>query len=386
MTYELLVGSAAFWARASQDIARARHRVLAQAMTFEGDGAGRRVADAIAAAPVTDRRVLVDDYSRHVINDRFVALPTTSAAVRDEARATIAMFDDLVDRGVGVRITNPVGWNPLDYTVRNHKKLIVADDVAYIGGINFSDHNFTWRDAMLRIADADAVDWLARDFAATWAGEPVSARRRFGAMTLASLDGRHNRDGFGAVLDAIGAARQRIEVISAYPTFPFVDAMGGAVTRGVAVDIFTPLPNNKPNVRDYLLSTARPMGIRIRLLPAMSHVKAMLIDRELLILGSSNFDFASYAVNEEFVAFVRDPGLIADFMHQVLEPASAAALPDSAYHPTWLQALSGRFQMWVAATTVRQLSQMRRTSVPWRAPTRALGSASDLKSSPAGHS
>ncbi len=365
MTYELLVGSAQFWARASADIGTARRRVLVQAMTFEGDAAGRGVADAIASARAVDRRVLVDDYIRHVINDKFIVLPTTSDEIRAEAAATIAMFDDLVDEGVGVRVTNPVGWNPLDYTVRNHKKLIVADDVAYIGGINFSDHNFSWHDAMLRIADPDAVDWLVRDFAATWAGKPVPSRAKFGPLTLGSLDGRHNRQGFSAVLDAIGAAQRSVEVVSAYPTFPFIDAMGDAVARGVHVDIYTPLPNNKPNVRDYLLSAARPMGIRVRLLPEMTHVKAMLIDGETLILGSSNFDFASYAVNEEYIAVVRDLRLIRDFRAQVLEPAEAAALPDSAYHPSWLRAASGRFQMWVADATVSQLTQSRRTSVPW---------------------
>ena len=71
---ELTVGSEEFWRRASADIAAARDRVLIQAMTFEGDAAGQAVAGAVIASPAQERRVLVDDYTRHVVNDTFLAL------------------------------------------------------------------------------------------------------------------------------------------------------------------------------------------------------------------------------------------------------------------------------------------------------------------------
>ena len=132
-TFELLVGAPAFWARAAGDIERARRRVLVQAMTFEGDSAGRAVADAIAAAGAADRRVLVDDYSRiMVVSDRWVGgrrdqLP---AALRAEVEATHAMFAGLMLAGVvAVRRTNPISPLFANYPARNHKKLIVADDV-----------------------------------------------------------------------------------------------------------------------------------------------------------------------------------------------------------------------------------------------------------------
>ena len=73
--FELLVGAQAFWDRAAADLAVAKRRALVQAMTFEGDAAGLMVAADIAASGAADRRVLVDDYSRHVISDRFVHGP-----------------------------------------------------------------------------------------------------------------------------------------------------------------------------------------------------------------------------------------------------------------------------------------------------------------------
>ena len=156
--FELLVGADAFLARARQDLSAATSRVLIQAMTFEGDAAGQSVAAAIRASPAADRRVLVDDYTRHVINDRFLAT-TRDPALHAESAATAAMFDHLIMAGTMIRVTNPVRRNPLRYPLRNHKKLLVIDDAAWIGGINFSDHNFAWHDMMLRIEDPAAADW-----------------------------------------------------------------------------------------------------------------------------------------------------------------------------------------------------------------------------------
>ncbi len=321
---ELTVGSDEFWARASADMAQARRRVLVQAMTFEGDAAGLAVAGAIQASPAADRRVLVDDYTRHVINDRFLAL-SRDPALQDEAAATWAMFDALAGSGAGLRLTNPVGRNPLRYATRNHKKLLVIDDAAWIGGINFSDHNFAWHDMMVRIADPAVADWLASEFDRDWSGTTANAAATIGGVKLLSLDGSANEAGFAPVLDLIGQARQSIEVVSAYPTFPFVDALAAAARRGLAVQLYTPRPNNKPVIRDYLLGVAAKSGLDVQLTPMMTHAKAMLVDGAALVLGSSNFDFVSHRANAEYVATIRDAGLIADFSARVLVPLREGA-------------------------------------------------------------
>jgi len=49
--------------------------------------------------------------------------------------------------------------------------LIVIDDrAAYVGGINFSEHNASWHDMMIRLTDTDAVAFLTNDFRSTWNG------------------------------------------------------------------------------------------------------------------------------------------------------------------------------------------------------------------------
>lgn len=326
---ELQIGSDAFASSVRGAMALARRRVLVQAMTFEGDAAGQSIASAIAASPAADRRVLVDDYSRHVINDRFLAL-SSDLAIKQEAAATWAMFDGLVASGAGVRITNPVGRNPLGYARRNHKKLVLIDDVAWIGGINFSDHNFAWHDMMLRIADPDVADWLAGAFAGDWHGTQragQAGQARFGEeIALHNLDGADNGLALKPVLDLIAKARSSIDLVSAYATFPFVDSMAAAARRGVRVNIYTPRPNNKLIVRNYLLGQARRSDLRIMLTGEMSHVKALLIDDEVLVAGSCNFDFVAHRCNAEYLAVIRDAALIADFRARLLAPLQAEAV------------------------------------------------------------
>jgi cardiolipin synthase len=63
----------------------------------------------------------------------------------------------------------------------------------------------------------------------------------------------------------------------------------------------------------------------------MSHLKGLLVDGERLVLGSSNFDFASLAAEEEFLAIVSSRAVIADFQTRVINPATATAIdpPDA---------------------------------------------------------
>ncbi len=325
---ELLIGADAFWSRAQLDVADARQRVLVQAMSFEGDTAGRAVAQSIGASMAIDRRVLVDDYTRVNINDCVV---TSRAGRRDavlqaEVAATDAMFQTLIGAGVAVRITNPIRPLGVNYPCRNHKKLIVADNVAYVGGVNFSDHNFAWPDLMLRLEGALAADFLAADFAQTFSSCALATAIDLGSVRVLALDGRSNRDAFAEIFSLIAGARREIVVVSPYLTAPFTDALGAAARAGVSIRILTPWPNNKPIVRDALLWASRRNSFEVVLSPVMTHLKGLWIDGECLILGSSNFDFASLAAEEEFLTVIRDRAIIADFEARVIQPAIVGAI------------------------------------------------------------
>ena len=364
--YTLLVGSQAFMAAAEADMAKARRRLLVQAMTFEGDQAGLGVGRGVMASAAQDRRVLVDDYTRFAISDRFVfSHNLLDPDFRAELRATRGMFDAMSSAGVGVRVTNPAGPLLVGFAFRNHKKLIVTDNAAYLGGINFSDHNFAWHDLMLRIEDAAVSDALAADFEATWEGHGRSWSAELGDIALYGLDGRDNHARFGEILAAIDAAEHEIWVISPYLTFPFTDALARAAARGVAVTLITPLDNNKPIVRDYILWFAARSGLKVRLTREMIHLKGLLIDGRRLVLGSSNFDFVSYWIEEELLGVVSNPALIADFRRRVLEPLLAEALPEQAARPSPARGWRAAILLGAAGAVLGAGLPIPRTSVPW---------------------
>ena len=324
MAFELLVNFDQFWSRLRQDIASASDSVFIQTFAFEGDSVGQKLTDALLASPARDKRILADSFTRVVLSDRFRYSPANllDRNLKDEARNTAALWSQLKSVGVATKFTNPFGFRPRTLLSRNHKKLLVIDErVAYLGGINFSEHNAAWHDMMLRLDDPDAVSFLSEDFRSTWAGRDRVAYREFDSLEILTLDGRSNRRGFQRVLDLINGARERIFVESPYITFPFYECLREATRRGVNVQIVTPGANNWSYFANYARLESARAGIDLRLYQSgMSHLKAMLIDDEYLIAGSSNFDYLSYRIHQELMGIFTTPELIADFQLRVMLP------------------------------------------------------------------
>lgn len=329
MSTELLLDFKEFWSRLREDIARAQESVLVQTFAFEGDAIGKQLADALLRSPARDKRVLADSFTRIVLSDRFRYSPANilDSDLRHEARETVAMRSLLESAGIAITFTNPYRPIPRKLLSRNHKKLIVIDDsAAYLGGINFSEHNAAWHDMMLRLSDADAVAFLRDDFLTTWNGYDRVAHCKFGEIELLTLDGRNNRQAFQRVFDLIDDARETIFVESPYITFPFYERLREAAARGVNVKIVTPQQNNWGCFRDYARLESARSRIDLRFFAGrMSHLKAMLVDDQYLIAGSSNFDYLSYRIHQETIAIITDHNLLADFRQRVVIPDLANA-------------------------------------------------------------
>ena len=329
MRIELLVDFNEFWTRLREDILSARRSVFIQTFALEGDSVGKELSNTLLLSSAADKRILADSFTRIVLSDRFRYSPTNllDAELRSEARETAAMMHVLTSAGVAIRFTNPYGLSPRQLLSRNHKKLIVIDDVtAYIGGINFSEHNAAWHDMMLRIEDRKAVEFLSADFISTWNGRDGVVRKQFDGVELLTADGRNNRAAFQRVFDLIDGARQSIFVESPYVTFPFYERLRAATRRGISVTIITPEENNWRFFRNYARMESARSAIDLRLFNGgMSHLKAMLVDDEWLIAGSSNFDYLSYRIHQELLGLVTIPEVIADFRRRVMLPDLANA-------------------------------------------------------------
>lgn len=364
---EVLVDGAAFWKRLESDIAAAKQSVHVQTLSFEGDEAGHALADALSKASCADKRILIDCFNRYFQSDRFIYAPTNARRqdVRDEVRATREMIAGLQLSGVQIQYTNPAGLLLQRLPARDHKKIVVIDNqVAYVGGINFCEHNFAWHDMMLRIDRSDVAAALDRDFLATWQGAAVPAVTECTDTEVLNLTGIGNEIPVQRVLDRIAQARSRIYVISPYMTFPFTDALQAAVARGVRVTVVTPANNNRGFLHTYMLAEASGSGFDLREYQGkMSHLKAMLIDDECLIAGSSNFDWMTYHLLGEVILITRDRDTIAQFKERVLVPDLAQSAPartvDSAWQGVAIEAL-----MKVAAFTARRLCRRAITRAP----------------------
>jgi cardiolipin synthase len=321
-TFELLVDSDRFWNRLKADIASASRNVYIQTLSFEGDRVGKTLADEMLASPAPDKRIIVDHYTNYILSDKFLYSPKNwfDTDLRREVQATHDMIAGLRADGTRVRFVNPFGFMFRHLPSRNHKKIIVVDDrISYIGGINFSDHNFQWHDMMLRIDDEQVADYLRKDFLTSWEGRHFGGRRQFDRIELFAFDGKTNERAFEPILDFIDDAEKTIYVQSPYLCHPFIDHLRQAVGRGVAVTLVSPEKNNKKALRGYIRYEAARSGFDLRLYErGMTHLKAMLIDDRRLIIGSSNFDYFSYRFEQETVAVITDDDIIAAFIENVV--------------------------------------------------------------------
>jgi cardiolipin synthase len=326
----LLVGSGEFWNRLTDDLENASQRTYLQTFSFEGDRVGTALGRALERCPAADRRLLVDGYSLLYHSDRIIPGPAwLNRSFRREVKLTHYWVRRLRDGGAGVRFGNRIGPTPVKLIRRNHKKLAVIDDrIAYFGGINFSDHNFAWHDMMFRVEDPDLAHLMALDFRRSWGGDPVALDRWVGPLRVILLSGRGNANGMRPILEGMSSARRSIDVVSPYLSHPFTEHLGAACRRGVRVRVLTPRENNKANLARHILHTAHLYGFEVFHHPhGMSHMKAMLIDDELLVVGSSNLDFMGYHILEDVLVMTRDRAMVDAFIKRVWEPDLASASP-----------------------------------------------------------
>lgn len=363
LSFELLVDGPAFRDRLLEDLADADQRAWISCLSFEGDGAGRPIADALVGLDDVDRRVLADAlFTSAMINDRFLYRPDNlfDDELWAERRATRAMLEELAHAGVSVRRAHPPGPLFSRFLQRGHKKTFVVDDVVYVGGMNLSEHNFRWHDLMIRITAPALVDALVEDFEATWAGRGMTGTREIGPHRLTSFDGHSNPRVFAPILERIRSTRSSIELVSPYLSPPFTEPLREARAGGAEVALLTPEANNWPLFRTATLDEARRHDYRIHLYPdRMNHMKALLVDDETLVVGSTNFDLFSYWVHEELVLELEDPDLVEAFRSQVLDPDIAASHSPDAF-PNPVRGAAARAGLRAVFRTVQALAPLSR--------------------------
>ena len=112
-------------------------------------------------------------------------------------------------------------------------------------------------------------------------------------------------------------ASSRVVLTAPYvvPSEAFLTALCTAARRGVAMELIVDKHSNKPLVQlaqesyyDVMLAA----GVRIlRHTGSFLHAKQMSVDDDLVIIGSSNLDIRSFALNAEVSVIIRDASVAA---------------------------------------------------------------------------
>lgn len=282
-----------------------------------------------------------------------------------------ALLDRMQDAGVQVERYRPLHWyNLRRMNNRTHRKLLVVDGkVGFTGGVGIADlwegdaqDPEHWRDMHFRI-EGPAVAQMQAAFNDNWiktTGEVLNGPAYFPPLHAVGTMSAHMFIASPAggsesmhlmYLMSIAASDQTIDLVASYfvPDRLIIQALLAARKRGVRIRVILPGPYiDSDTVRVASKATWGPLlraGVEIYVYqPTMNHTKLLIIDRELVSVGSTNFDIRSFRLNDEASLNVYDHGF-ADQMTRVferdLEPTSRYTYQDWRTRP-WTDRVAER--------------------------------------------
>ncbi|MBB6599000.1 phospholipase D-like domain-containing protein [Luteimonas sp. MC1825] len=308
-------------------IASAQKTITFETYIYWSGDIGRKFADALAARARDGVRV-------HLVVDWV---------------GSIKMDAELLERmdaaGVRVERYRPLHWYNLGrMNNRTHRKLLVIDGrVGFTGGVGIADQ-WTghaqdpdhWREAHFRI-EGPAVAQMQAAFNDNWiktTGELLNGPDYFPEIGPAGEMDAHlfiaspaggSESMHLMYLSSIAAAEHSIDLTASYfvPDELITKALIAARKRGVKVRVM--LPGKHIDSETVRLSSKASWGELLQAgieiheyQPTMIHVKLLVVDRELVSVGSTNFDIRSFRLNDEASLNVYDHAF-AERMTQVFE-------------------------------------------------------------------
>jgi len=242
----------------------------------------------------------------------------------------------LRESGVRVSFYQPLTWYRLHrLNNRTHRELLVVDGrVAFTGGAGVADWwakpekgRPAWRDTMVRF-EGPIVAALQGVFAENWlecCGEiitdprqwpPTDEAGRTPAMLVKSSPADRATTSRVVFQMLVEGATEQIDICTPYflPDRALRQALVRSAHRGVRVRIL--VPGRVTDQRLVRLASRRMYremlegGVRIyEYRPSMTHVKALMVDDEWALVGTTNIDNRSFEHNDEVNVAVRDTAL-----------------------------------------------------------------------------
>jgi cardiolipin synthase A/B len=251
-------------------------------------------------------------------------------------------FAELLDAGGELAWFHPMHfgrvWERPWLNLRTHRKIVVIDGrVGFAGGINITDAQNerlradAYRDLHVRL-EGDAVRALQMVFIEDWVyatGErgfigdvtramPTAARGAIPAQVVTSGPDSDWEAIHRLHVGAIHAAKRRVWLVTPYfvPGEAAMMALTSAAFGGLDVRLLVPKQSDSRLVTYAARSYFDEMlaaGVKVyEYGPRMLHTKALLVDDDLALIGSANFDHRSFRLNFEICLLFRDPGVTAE--------------------------------------------------------------------------
>jgi len=319
-TARLLIDGGAKYTALLADIAMAQESIHLEYYIFYPDRTGTVVRDALVerARAGVRVRLLLDAVGSGKTRQRFL--------------------QPLLDAGGEVTWFHPMRlrwfWKRPWLNLRNHRKIVVIDDrIGYTGGINITDDQDerlrvdAYRDLHLRL-HGDVVRALQQVFVEDWAYAtgapprlPPPPAPNPGAIAVQALSSGPD-SAWEAIhrlhVAAIHGAHRRVWLTTPYfvPGEAAMMALTSAALGGLDVRLLVPKMSDSRLVtyaaRSYFddLLTA---GVKVyEYGPRLLHTKTLLVDDDLALIGSANFDHRSFRLNFELSMLFRDAGIAAE--------------------------------------------------------------------------
>lgn len=294
--------------------------------------------------------------ARGLMWDRLLAVLSERAAAGVDVRI---MYDDLgslfrlpprfrstmVSAGIKAHPVNPFGMGlTLRYNNRDHRKLLVVDGrVAFTGGLNIADEyvNLTsplghWKDTVVRLEGPGAWSLVVM-FLGLWElvaatpvrysdflPDPVGVSGAPGVV-LPYDDTPFDNVPLGSATyrNMINRARRTVDIFTPYLIIDenMQDVLTGAAASGVRVRIVTPGRADNRHIHAVTRSFYELLirwGVEIfEYTPGHINAKTIVVDGELAVVGTINFDYRSLYLHQENAVWMYRTaclaGMVADF-------------------------------------------------------------------------
>lgn len=213
---------------------------------------------------------------------------------------------------------------------RDHRKITIIDGkVAYTGGLNLSDEYFNyiekfgkWKDNAIRL-EGQAVNNLNAMFIEMFDGEKKDVYRDFNKYINNDFEKDEEQKGLcfpypeapnpvyedkiakNVYLHLINNAKKTINIMTPYfiVDYEILDSLLNACKKGIQVNVLIPNIPDKKIIYDLTCQTCQKLftaGANIyKYTPGFVHSKMILVDDEIAVVGTINFDYRSLIHNFE---------------------------------------------------------------------------------------